>query len=171
MTKHTPQLIYADTMKSQQYPATRVVMMPHDTNGMGNIFGGVILSHIDLAGAVEARRFFNNRFATVCMKEVVFRKLVLIGDVLVCWARLEATGTTSVTVHINVEAERDGQTIPVTEATVIYVSVNDNVQPVPLSPFQPNPRQRQRKLLPPFSQTRYSHPPAQSTTDKSWSQP
>ena len=116
-------------------PATRVVMMPRDTNGMGNIFGGVILSHIDLAGAVEARSICQNRIVTVSMKEVVFKKPVHVGDVLTCWAEVTRIGKTSITTHVDVEVERGGEIIAVTEATVVYVAVDDNGKPTPVQVY------------------------------------
>lgn len=118
--------------KHSNCPATRVVMMPSDTNGMGNIFGGVILSHIDLAGAVEARTVCSNRIVTVCMKEVVFKKPVHVNDILTCWAEVTKIGTTSVTTVVHVEVERNGKFIPVTEATVIYVAVDGRGKPTPV---------------------------------------
>ncbi len=115
-------------------PALRVVMMPGDTNPAGNIFGGHILSLIDMAGAVETQRICRNRFVTVCMQEVVFKKPVRVGDVLTCWARVTRIGTTSITTAVDVEAERNGRIIPVTTATVVYVAVNDRERPVALRP-------------------------------------
>jgi len=119
-------------------PATRVVMMPRDTNGMGNIFGGVILSHIDLAGAVGARHVCSNRIVTVAMKEVVFKKPVQVGDLLTCWAEVTRVGRTSIEVHVEVEVQRnrDGETIPVTEATVTYVAVDEKGRPTPIQLYE-----------------------------------
>lgn len=116
-------------------PTTRVVMMPRDTNGMGNIFGGVILSHIDLAGSVAARDVCSagvQRVVTVAMKEVVFKKPVHVGDLLICNVEVTKIGTTSITTHVEVEVKRGRKTIPVTEADVVYVAVNKLGRPIPV---------------------------------------
>lgn len=116
-------------------PAIRVMMMPRDTNAHGTIFGGVLLSYIDQAGAVEARKHTPHKFVTVAMDKVEFKKPVYVGDVLSFNATLTRVGRTSMTIRIEVEAERftDPATlIPVTEATLVYVAVNDHGTPVPL---------------------------------------
>lgn len=108
-------------------PAIRVATMPHDTNVHGTVFGGVILSHIDQAGAIAARPWANDRVVTVAMKEVVFREPVFVGDIVSYYAHVTRLGTTSITVDVCVEAERfsaHGQKVHVTDATVTYVSVN-----------------------------------------------
>ncbi len=125
-------------MKSKsQCPALRMGMMPKDTNGMGNIFGGVILSHIDIAGAIAARRVCSNRVVTVCMKEVVFKKPVHVNDVLTCWAEVTKVGKTSITTQVEVEVERNGEVIGVTEATVVYVAVDADGKPTPVRLHSP----------------------------------
>lgn len=116
-------------------PAIRVMMMPRDTNAHGTIFGGVILSYIDQAGAVEARQHTPHKFVTVAMDKVEFKKPVFVGDVLSFHTRLIKVGRTSMTVKIEVEAERfqdPSNTVPVTEAQLVYVAVNDHGTPVPL---------------------------------------
>lgn len=116
-------------------PAIRVMMMPRDTNAHGTIFGGVLLSYIDQAGAIEARKHTPHKFVTVAMTGVEFKKPVYVGDVLSFNTRLVKVGRTSMTIHVSVEAERftDPRTlIPVTEATLVYVAVNDHGIPVPL---------------------------------------
>lgn len=116
-------------------PAIRVMMMPRDTNAHGTIFGGVILSYIDQAGAVEARQHTPHKFVTVAMDKVEFKKPVFVGDVLSFHTRLIKVGRTSMTVKIEVEAERfqdPTNTVPVTEAQLVYVAVNDHGTPVPL---------------------------------------
>jgi acyl-CoA thioesterase YciA len=107
-------------------------MFPKDTNPSGNIFGGVILCHIDVAGAIAARLHSKHRMVTVCMKEVVFKRPVKVGDILTCWTDVVAKGRTSVTVKIRVEAERNGEVIPVTEGEAVYVSVDAQDRPIPL---------------------------------------
>lgn len=118
-------------------PAIRVMMMPRDTNAHGTIFGGVILSYIDQAGAVEARMHTPHKYVTVAMDGVVFKQPVFVGDVLAFYTRLMRVGRTSMTIHVMVEAQRFEQpdtVVPVTEATLTYVSVDDNRRPVPLKP-------------------------------------
>lgn len=114
---------------------TATVMMPRDTNPMGNIFGGVILSHIDLAGALAARTVCtrrNRRVVTVAMDKVVFKKPVLVGDVLQCYVDVTRVGTSSISTHIEVVANRNGKLVPVTAADAVYVAVNKQGRPVPV---------------------------------------
>lgn len=109
--------------------AIRLTMMPRDTNSHGTVFGGVILSYIDVAGGVEAvRQTGHDRFVTVAMKEVIFHEPVFIGDLVSFYAETTKLGNTSISVHVVVEAERfgspHGQKVKVTEADVIYVAIN-----------------------------------------------
>ncbi|MBU6427585.1 MAG: acyl-CoA thioesterase [Cyanobacteria bacterium REEB65] len=116
-------------------PAIRVLLLPKDTNEHGTIFGGVILSYIDLAGAVEARRNTSHRFVTVAMREVVFQRPVYVGDVVSFYTQTVKRGRTSVTVSIHVEAQRrdDPETIVVvTTAESVFVAVDATGQPTPL---------------------------------------
>lgn len=116
-------------------PALRVVMMPRDTNPNGTIFGGVLLSYIDQAGAIEARKHAPNRVVTVAIDRVEFKQPVHVGDVLSFFTTLRRRGTTSLTVHVNVQAERflpPRDVVPVTTATVVYVSVDEAGRPLPL---------------------------------------
>jgi len=110
--------------------AIRLTMMPRDTNHHGTIFGGIILSYIDVAGGVEAvRRTGHDRFVTVAMKEVIFHEPVFVGDLVSFYADTEKVGNTSITIRVIVEAERfgsRGQIVRVTEAEVIFVAVNQN---------------------------------------------
>jgi len=118
-------------------PAIRVAMMPRDTNAMGTIFGGVILSYLDQAGAVEAHRHTDHPIVTVAMREVVFRAPVFVGDLVSFYARSVRKGTTSVTVRVDVEAERASEPrrrVRVTHAEVVYVAVDGRRKPVPLRP-------------------------------------
>lgn len=111
-------------------PAIRVVMFPKDTNPAHNIFGGVILSNIDVAGVVAAKQVCTHRFVTVNFKEVEFKKPVHVGDVLTCWVEITRIGSTSVTTKIWADVERGGEYIPVTEGTVIYVAVDKDNKPL-----------------------------------------
>ena len=121
-------------MTDEQKPAIRdaairLTMMPRDTNAHGTVFGGVILSYIDVAGGVEAvRHTHHERFVTVAMKEVLFHEPVFIGDLVSFYARTIRVGNTSITVHVDVEAERfgnKGQKVHVTEAEVTFVAINE----------------------------------------------
>jgi len=115
--------------------AIRVVLMPKDTNALGTIFGGVILSFIDQAGAVEAHRHCGGRIVTVAMREVVFHAPVFVGDLISFYTATKRIGTTSVTVHVEVEAERGhpgGPKAKVTEADVVFVRVDSDGRPVPI---------------------------------------
>ena len=109
-------------------------MMPRDTNAHGTVFGGIILSYIDVAGGVEAvRHTKHERFVTVAMKEVIFHEPVYIGDLVSFYAETLRVGRTSITVHVDVEAERfgnKGQKVKVTEAEVTYVAVNEQREKV-----------------------------------------
>ena len=115
-------------------PAIRIVMMPRDTNPQGTIFGGIILSYIDSAGAIEAhRRTRIERFVTVAMREVIFHQPVFVGDLVSFYATTTKLGNTSVTIKVIVEAERfgsRGHSVRVTEAEVVYVAVNQNREKV-----------------------------------------
>jgi acyl-CoA thioesterase YciA len=108
--------------------AIRLTMMPRDTNAHGTVFGGIILSYIDVAGGVEAvRTTKHDRFVTVSMKEVIFHEPVFIGDLVSFYAETLRVGNTSVTVAVDVEAERfgaQGKTVRVTSAEVTYVAIN-----------------------------------------------
>lgn len=117
----------------QRSLALRVVTMPRDTNQYGTIFGGVILSYIDQAGFVEARRHGTHRWVTAAIDRVEFKAPVHLGDTVNFYATTTKMGTTSVTVLIEVEAERytTGQIIPVTAATLTMVAVDRNGKSIP----------------------------------------
>jgi acyl-CoA thioesterase YciA len=110
-------------------------MLPRDTNARGTIFGGVILSHIDLAGGIAAARRAARTFVTRAMREVEFIAPVYVGDVVSFYTNVVREGTTSVTVKVSVEAERAEEAalrVKVTEAEVIYVAVDEAGKPIPL---------------------------------------
>ena len=117
-------------------PAIRVILMPKDTNALGTIFGGIILSYIDQAGAVEAHSHAaSGRFVTVAMREVVFHHPVFVGDLVSFYTETLKRGNTSVTVKVVVAAERArtrGNRVKVTEAEVVYVHVDEGNRPLPL---------------------------------------
>jgi len=116
-------------------PTIRVTMLPRDTNARGTIFGGVILSHIDLAGAVAARQHALRNFVTKAMHEVAFIAPVYVGDLVSFYADVVREGRTSVTVRVEVEAERfsePGIRARVTEAEIVYVAIDENGKTTPI---------------------------------------
>ena len=108
-------------------PALRVIMMPKDTNQYGTIFGGVVLSYIDQAGFIEARKHGRHRWVTVAIDRVEFKKPVLVGDVVTLRTRTVGTGRSSITVAVAVESERfaTGEIVGVTDATLVMVAVDE----------------------------------------------
>ena len=131
---------------SDRIPAIKLVLLPKDTNAYGTIFGGVILSHIDLASSVEARKTAPHRYVTRAMHEVEFHEPVFLGDVVSFYTETLRIGRTSITVRVSVEAERwgagqgmaggtrRGVLVKVTEAEVVLVAVNDRGEAVPIRP-------------------------------------
>ena len=121
---------------SERVPAIKVILLPKDTNALGTIFGGVILSHIDLASAVEARKVASRRYVTKAMREVEFHQPVFLGDIVSFYTETLRVGRTSVTVKVTVEAERwgagGGETVKVTEAEVVLVAVDATGRPTPV---------------------------------------
>jgi acyl-CoA thioesterase YciA len=121
---------------SERVPAIKVLLLPKDTNALGTIFGGVILSHIDLASAVEARKAGPRRYVTKAMREVEFHEPVFLGDIVNFFTETLRIGKTSVTVKVTVEAERwgggRGERVKVTEAEVVLVSVDEQGRPTPV---------------------------------------
>src|SRR6476660_5592043 len=116
-------------------PAIRVVLMPKDTNAHGTIFGGVILSYIDIAAAIEARKHTLKKIVTKAMHEVVFVAPVFVGDIVSFYTSLVRIGRTSITVKVLVEADRvkhPGELVRVTEAEVVYVAVDAHRRPIPV---------------------------------------
>ena len=130
---------------ADRMPAIKLVLLPKDTNAYGTIFGGVILSHIDLASAVEARKTAPVRYVTRAMREVEFHEPVYVGDIVSFYTETVRVGRTSITVKVTVEAERwaagpaqppgsVGETVKVTQAGVVLVAVYDRGQAVPIRP-------------------------------------
>ena len=122
-------------MKEPLDATLRITMLPRDTNAHGTIFGGVILSHIDLAGGIAASRQAARNFVTRAMREVEFIAPVYVGDVVSFYTSVLRQGATSITVKVSVEAERakdPRHLVKVTEAEVIYVAVDEAGKPIPL---------------------------------------
>lgn len=114
-------------------PAIRVLMMPRDTNAHGTIFGGVILSYIDQAGAIEARRQGCHLMVTVSMDKVVFHEPVFVGDLVSFWTETLRIGNTSITTKVVCDVIREGgKRVVVTEASVVYVNVGEDRKPKPI---------------------------------------
>ncbi len=120
----------AGAQPDDRYLAIKVVMMPRDTNPYGTIFGGVLLSHIDMAGAVGARQEIRKAgwpdqpIVSVAMNSVEFHQPVFVGDTVSFWTSLVKVGRTSITMHVDVEADRRGEVVHLTEAEVTYVAVD-----------------------------------------------
>jgi acyl-CoA thioesterase YciA len=116
-------------------PAIRVIMRQRDTNAEGTIFGGAILSLIDQAAYVEALRQAHRRYVTMAFREVEFHKPVFVGDVLSLYAQATRIGRTSLTIKVRVIALRrhdPNQTVPVTEAEVVFVAIDENGRKTPI---------------------------------------
>ena len=121
----------------EKEPVLRVVPMPGDTNQHGDIFGGWIMSQVDIAGGVLAARRARGRVATVAVNSFTFKQPVLVGDLVTFFAEVVRVGRTSVTVDVEVYAQRnptDIVTVKVTEASLTYVAVGADRKPRPIPP-------------------------------------
>lgn len=115
----------------------RLVARPRDTNSAGDIFGGWIMSQVDIAGSLEACKLAKGRTVTIAVNSFHFKKPVYVGDIVSCYTRIEKVGHTSITVFVEVYAERhpaNPKCIKVTEATLTYVAVDSNGNPRPVDP-------------------------------------
>lgn len=113
----------------------KVIPMPADCNANGDIFGGWVMAQVDLAGAVLAARHVRGRMATVAVNQFIFKQPVRVGDILSFFSHLTRTGNTSITVQVEVYAERfasQGHYIKVTEASLTYVAIDEHGKPRPL---------------------------------------
>ncbi len=113
-------------------PAIRIVLLPKDTNSHGNIFGGIILSYIDLSGIFTISRYSDQKIVTVAINEVIFKAPVHVGEIVSFYCSITKIGNTSISVHVDVEVEKNFESILVTQADLTYCSVGDNGKPVPL---------------------------------------
>ncbi len=123
------------SLPKDQVPVLRVMPMPADANIHGDVFGGWIMAHVDVAGAIPAARRANGRVATVAVTSFLFKNPVFVGDLLSFYANIVKTGNTSVTVEVEVWAERmrlQTEVVKVTEATLVYVATDENRRPRPL---------------------------------------
>ena len=110
----------------------RVIPLPADVNSNGDVFGGWIMAQVDMAGSVLCSRIAKGRIATVAVNQFVFKQAVSVGDLLSFYARVERVGRTSITVHVQVHAERnpaDPQVVKVTEANLAYVAIDSDGKP------------------------------------------
>ena len=126
------------TQLPEGMPTLRVMPMPADANVHGDVFGGWIMAQVDIAGALPAVRRANGRVGTVAVNSFVFKQPVFVGDLLSFYAKIVKTGTTSITVNVEVYAERNrlqAEVVKVTEATLTYVATDDKRRPRPLPPL------------------------------------
>ena len=122
----------AESFPRGEQPSIRVVMMPRDTNALGTIFGGVILSHIDLAAATEAYRYWPGKMVTVAMDRVEFHQPVRVGDLVSLFCEVRHLGRSSIAIGVDVWAQRRGdrsQCVHVTQAEVTLVALDDDWRP------------------------------------------
>jgi acyl-CoA thioesterase YciA len=113
----------------------KVIPMPADTNGNGDIFGGWVMAQVDLAGSVIPARLVRGRMATVAVNQFIFKHPVRVGDICSFYASVQRIGNTSITVEVEVFAERfgaQGEYVKVTEASLTYVAIDDNGRPRPI---------------------------------------
>jgi len=125
----------AVALPTDQELVLKVIPMPADCNANGDIFGGWVMAQVDLAGAVLPARYVRGRMATVAVNEFIFKQAVKVGDILSFFSRVVRVGNTSISVKVEVFAERfsrQGQYIKVTEATLTYVAIDEQGRPRPL---------------------------------------
>tara|TARA_A100001234_G_C12368352_1_gene277059 strand:+ start:170 stop:541 length:372 start_codon:yes stop_codon:yes gene_type:complete len=122
-------------MEKKNEPTLRVVPMPSDSNSNGDIFGGWIMSQVDIAGAIPVVQLVNGRVATVAVNSFVFKQPVFIGDLVSFYATIKKIGTTSVTVNVEVFAQRKArmEIVKVTDANLTYVNIDKNGKPKPIT--------------------------------------
>ena len=119
-------------LPDDQVPVLRMMPMPADANIHGDVFGGWIMAHVDIAGAVPAARRANGRVATVAVTSFLFQHPVFVGDLVSFYANIAKTGRTSIMVDVEVYAERNRlqkEVVKVTEATLVYVATDERRQP------------------------------------------
>ena len=130
---HAP---FVEQLPNDQELVLKVIPMPADCNANGDIFGGWVMAQVDLAGAVLPARYVRGRYATVAVNQFVFKQPVRVGDILSFFARVERIGNTSITIAVEVYAERfseQGLYIKVTEASLTYVAIDDQGRPRPIA--------------------------------------
>ena len=130
--------LFDESSLPEGMPTLRVMPMPSDANVHGDVFGGWIMAQVDIAGAIPAVRRANGRVGTVAVNSFVFKQPVFVGDLLSFYAKIVKTGTTSITVTVEVYAERNrlqAEIVKVTEATLTYVATGENRRPRVLPPL------------------------------------
>jgi acyl-CoA thioesterase YciA len=125
------------TLPADRFPDLRILPMPADANVHGDVFGGWIMSQVDIAGSLPAVKRANGRVATVAVNSFLFKHPVFVGDLLSFYADVVKVGTTSITVQVEVFAERNrlnAEVVKVTEATLTYVATDEFRKPRPIPP-------------------------------------
>jgi acyl-CoA thioesterase YciA len=125
------------TTLPQREPTIRVAAMPSDANYTGDIFGGWLMGQVDIAGSIPALHRAKGRVATIAVNSFVFKQPIFVGDVVSFYTRIVKVGTTSITVEVEVYAQRDPAKpvcVKVTEATLTYVAVGEDRKPRPVPP-------------------------------------
>ena len=131
----TPSSPTLQSLPTDKTLVLKVIPMPADCNANGDIFGGWVMAQVDLAGAVLPARYVRGRMATVAVNQFVFKQPVRVGDILSFFARIARVGNTSVTVQVEVYAERyrsQGEYTKVTEAQLTYVAIDEEGRPKPI---------------------------------------
>ena len=125
-----------DTYVSERVPEIRTIAMARDANLSGDIFGGWVLSQMDLAAGMTARRRASGRVATVAIEAMAFHLPVFIGDIVSCFTKILGIGRTSITVHVETWAERlpSGEAVKVTEGNFVMVAIDDDRRPREVPP-------------------------------------
>jgi acyl-CoA thioesterase YciA len=125
-------------LPTNQEPSLRVMPQPSDSNVHGDVFGGWIMSQVDIAGSIPASRRANGRVVTIAVNSFVFRQPVFVGDLLSFYTKIVKTGRTSITIEVEVFAQRmrlTDEVVKVTEATLTYVATGDDRRPRELPPL------------------------------------
>lgn len=128
----------SDNQLPSRIPILRVMPMPADANVHGDVFGGWIMSQVDIAGAIQAARRANGRVATIAVNSFLFKQPVFVGDLLSFYADVVRVGNTSITINVEVYSERNrlqAETVKVTEATLTYVATDDDRKPRAIPPL------------------------------------
>jgi len=130
-----PRMPHGVALPTDKELVLKLTPRPSDCNLNGDIFGGWVMSQVDIAGSIIPARYTRGRMATVAVKEFIFKQPVRVGDILSFFGTVRRVGTTSVTVEVEVYAERyadQGRYVKVTEATLTYVAIDENGRPRPL---------------------------------------
>ena len=128
---------HQQTTLPQREPTIRMAAMPSDANYTGDIFGGWLMGQVDIAGSIPALHRAKGRVATIAVNSFLFKQPIFVGDVVSFYTRIVKVGTTSITVEVEVYAQRDPAKpicVKVTEATLTYVAVGEDRKPRPVPP-------------------------------------